>query len=235
MKAFLLSAGLGTRLKPITDVIPKCMLTVHGKPLLYHWFKLFAEFGITEVLINLHHLPKRVIEGIARYSLWKFGITIKLFYEPSLLGTAGTIKANAEWLNNEDFLIAYADNLTDMDIGKMHKYHKQKNGILTLWLYHSDVPKECGIATLDSEDRIIEFIEKPIEPKSDLGSAGLYIATRGLFDYIPDGISDLSIDVLPKMIESGKAYGYTGKGYVRGVGTFDGYDKAEREWLIKES
>jgi len=231
LKAFLLAAGFGTRLYPLTREIPKCMMLIENKPMLYHWFKLFATCGITEVLINLHYLHEQVIAGIEEYKLASFGMNIVLSYETELLGTAGTIRENASWLKDEkDFIIAYADNLTKVNIEELISYHQEKEAVVTLWLYHTDVPKEHGIATLDDVGHITEFIEKPEKPKSEYASAALYVATPELITYIPKGFADLGIDVLPKLSAVGKLYGCTISGYNRGMGDPIGYEKAQKEW-----
>jgi len=231
LKAFLLAAGLGTRLYSVSKNIPKCLMLIDGKPMLYHWFKLFADHGITDVLINLHYLYEQVISGIENYKLKDFGINIVLFYETVLLGTAGTISENKSWVDKEDnFLIAYADNLTKVDITRIVEQHILNRCTTTLWLYRTEVPEKCGIATLDASGKITEFVEKPEHPRSEYASAALYITTPGIFKYIPPGFADLGKDTLPRLSAVGELYGCTVPGYNRGMGDPDGYEKAQREW-----
>ena len=114
MKAFLLAAGLGTRLRPITDTTPKCMLDIGGRPLLDIWLDAFECAGVDEVLVNLHHLP----DVVRRHLAARTGLPIvRTVFEPELLGSAGTLLANREWIAGEEaFLACYADNLTDFDV-----------------------------------------------------------------------------------------------------------------------
>jgi mannose-1-phosphate guanylyltransferase len=114
VKAFLLAAGIGSRLRPITDTTPKCMLVIDGRPLLDIWLDAFDRAGVGEVLINLHHLPEAVRRHIAARS---GPPAIRTFFEPELLGSAGTLAANRDWIHGEEFFLACnADNLTDFDV-----------------------------------------------------------------------------------------------------------------------
>src|SRR5438552_6352658 len=122
MKAVLLAAGRGTRLKPLTDSVPKCLLPIAGRPLLEYWLLLLARHGVTEVLINLHHLPDAVRRFLARSP---HGPPVRTVHEPVLLGSAGTLWANRDWVSGEEeFLIACADNLTNADLGSLMRAHR---------------------------------------------------------------------------------------------------------------
>ena len=123
MKAFLLAAGVGSRLRPITDTIPKCMLAIGGRPLLDIWLDAFDRAGVDEVLVNLHHLP-----DVVRHHLQaRAGMpTVRTFFEPELLGSAGTLAANRAWVDGEEmFLACYADNLTDFDLCSLVQAHRE--------------------------------------------------------------------------------------------------------------
>jgi len=127
MKAFLLAAGIGSRLRPITDKIPKCLVPINGRPLLYYWLKLFEQHGISEVLINLHHLPDLVFQFLQEN---EFNLKIHTVFEQELLGSSGTIRSNFDFVCNErEFLICYADNLTNINLGNMIDFHVSKRPI----------------------------------------------------------------------------------------------------------
>ena len=232
MKAFLLAAGLGTRLRPLTNTIPKCMLPIEGKPMLYHWFQLLKKHNVVDVMINLHYLPDIVWKYVENFSSSDSDLRITLFYEETLLGSAGTIKANAKWIEDkEQFLIVYADNLTDANLTKIIQFHQERDTIFTMGLFHSDYPQGCGIVTLGDNGLIVEFVEKPKNPKSNMANAGIYVASPTLLDYIPDRYSDLGNDVLPRLV--GKMYGCQLEGYLRDIGTMENYRKAQEEWKRK--
>ena len=230
-KAFLLAAGLGTRLRPLTDHMPKCLVPINGKPLLEIWLNLCEQCGIQSVLINTHHLAPMVEAwAAAQTSRTK----IKLTYEESLLGSAGTVAANRDFIgNSRDFYIFYADNLMSVDLEALASFHFRNDGILTLGLFHSSQPRQCGIVTLDSEQRVVTFEEKPAQPKSDLANAGVFIARRELFNYLPSGgFSDFGKNILPKLV--GRMRGYVLNGYLLDIGTPENYQRALAEWPIIE-
>lgn len=231
MKAFLLAAGFGTRLRPITDTTPKCMVPIKGHPLLGWWLKLLREHGVTEVLINTHYLPEPVREYITAYNKKKTGLTVYETYEPQLLGSGGTIRANREFVEGEDsFLICYADNLTDANLTAFQDFHRKHDAILSMTLFRTNVPEQCGIAELDGDDRIVAFVEKPERPKSNLANAGIYIADRRIFDYLSSekDLLDLGKDVLPPLV--GRMYGWNTDGYLIDIGTMENYKRANGEW-----
>lgn len=229
MKAFLLSAGLGTRLRPITNSIPKCLVPINGKPLLQWWIELFEKHGIDDVLINLHHLPDQVIQFIKELNP---GIKFTFYIEEKLLGSAGTLKQNKKFVENEeDVLIAYSDNLTNYNLTDFHDFHKSKNKPFSMALFNSGNPSSCGIALLDNEDTIIEFEEKPALPKSNLANAGIYIAKPEIFDLIPDlECSDIGFHLLPQLVN--KMAGWRTNDYLIDIGTIENLRKAEQEWKI---
>ena len=240
MKAILLAAGKGTRLKPITDTVPKCLIPIHGKTLLEIWLNLFEKYGISDVLINTHHHSDKVksfIENIKKDR----GIKITTTYERELLGSGGTVFANRDFVAHaDDFIIAYADNLTDINLEKMissHRSFKSKGGIITIGLFRAPDPTSCGIAVIDEENRILNFIEKPKNPKTNLANGGIYISTQKLFDYLAickgkqkNGVLDFGFHVLPEL--SGKMFGYEIKGYLRDIGTSKSYHEALEEWPL---
>lgn len=228
MKAFLLAAGYGTRLKPITDTLPKCLVPISGRPLLGWWLNLLKRHHIDEVLINTHYLSGQVEKYIA--SLNEEDMKIHLIYEPELLGSGGTVKNNIDFIQDErDFLICYADNLTCVDITQLISFHRSHAGILTMGLFYADNPSQCGIAVMDKEQVITEFVEKPAEPKSNLANAGIYVASRDIIRCFPDRpVFDFGHDVLPLLVNDMR--GHLIKEYLLDIGTLDNYQKANKEW-----
>lgn len=228
MKAILLAAGLGTRLRPLTDTVPKCLVPIAGRPLLAYWLDLLERHGVGEVLVNLHFLPEPVERFVAAY---RGPIHIRTVMEPVLLGSAGTIDANREHFEREDqFLILYADNLTNVDLGELVRFNAENPAPLTVGLFHAEDPAACGIVQLDDAGTIVEFAEKPAHPVGDLASAGVFVARPGLFEFIrPDRRPyDLGGHVMPHLV--GRMNGELVRGYLRDVGTFEALARAEREW-----
>lgn len=229
MKVFLLAAGYGTRLKPLTDTVPKCMVPICGKPLLAWWMELFEKHNITEVLVNTHYLPCAVREFIKIYNAKNTGVRLIEAYEKELLGSGGTILANKSFVEGEsDFLVCYADNLTNANLTELIAFHRRNQSTLTMGLFYTNKPKECGIAAIDSQSLIYEFIEKPESPKSNLANAGIYVTGQEIFKYLPNQkFIDFGKDVLPKLIN--KMYGYEIKDYLLDIGNLDNYEKAQKE------
>jgi len=225
MKAFLLAAGVGSRLRPITDKIPKCLVPINGHPLLYYWLKLFEQHGVDEVLINLHHLPDLVFQFLEEN---EFDLIVHTVFEQELLGSAGTIRNNFDFVCKEqDFLICYADNLTNINLTKMKDFHESTQPILTLGLFYTNNPTKCGIAEIAEDQTIIGFVEKPAQPKSNLAGAGIYIANHEIWHYLPDRQpADFGYDVLPQLV--GRMKGYFIKEYFIDIGTIENYEKACR-------
>jgi mannose-1-phosphate guanylyltransferase len=227
VKAFLLAAGKGTRLKPITNDIPKCLIPINGKPLLRLWLDLLKLHGITDVLINLHHLPHLVVEYIRNNA--PEGINISVFYEPELLGSAGTVLANRKFVEKEDaFFILYADNLTNVNLRNMLVFHNQREAMFTMGLFNTNVPEQCGVVSLNSEGLITSFYEKPPKPVSYLANAGIFLTGKEIFDFIPQAKADFGFDVLPKLIN--KMYGYIINEYLLDIGTLKNYKLALETW-----
>lgn len=229
MKAFLLAAGLGSRLRPITDKIPKCMIEIGGHPMLDWWAKLFKENGVKEILVNTHYLHEQVHEYIEDFNRKNKDIKFYEFYEEELLGSGGTIRANIDFIeNNQSFLICYADNLCNINLYQLMEYHKKKKGILTMALFHTNKPKQCGIVAVNGEGKIIKFEEKPEYPQSNLANAGIYAANKEIIHYFSkDGFLDMGKDVLPLLDDM---YGFETNEYLVDIGTIDNYERAKREW-----
>jgi mannose-1-phosphate guanylyltransferase len=227
MKAFLLAAGLGTRLKPITDTIPKCLVPICGKPLLGWWFDLLEKHHVDEVLINLHYLPKLVMEFVASYPTQ---IKVTFYHEEKLLGSAGTLRENNGFVKNENaFFILYADNLTNMNLSGLLDNFTKSNSIFAMALFKAAHPELCGIAELDEDNTVVDFVEKPKNPKSDLANAGVYIAKPEVLDLIPElEICDFGFHVLPMLV--GKMKGYITNDYLIDIGTLENLKKAEECW-----
>lgn len=228
MKAFLLAAGRGARLKPLTDRTPKCLLRVAGLPLLEIWLRLLRAHGIRDVLLNTHHLAERVNAFVRRRD--PDGIRVTLFHEPVLLGSAGTVAANRDFVRGEkSFLIAYADNLTDLDLGAMIRFHQRKRSPFTLGLFPTPTPEACGIAECAPDGRVASFVEKPRRPAGNLANAGLYVARQELFAMMPaKPFLDFGFDVLPRLV--GRMYGYRIEGFFCDIGARERLAYCRRAW-----
>jgi len=222
MKAFVLAAGLGTRMGAVTRTTPKCLLPVAGTPLLGRWLERLARAGVRQALVNTHHLADAV-RAYVRASAPPLDVV--LAHEPELLGSAGTLRENRAFVAGEArFLVVYADNASTVDVGALARAHRPEDAA-TLGLFRVPDPHAKGIVELDAEGRVVGFTEKPERPKSDLAWAGLLVGTPALLDAIPDRTPcDLGHDVLPRLV--GRARGVLVEGYHRDVGTPESYEQA---------
>ena len=208
MKAVLLVAGLGTRLRPLTESIPKCLLPIEGKPLLGIWFDKLVDAGVSEVLVNTHWLADRVRDYIDNHCPPQLSVTVS--HEPELLGSAGTLAANREFFDDQPFFIIYGDNLSDVDLADLYSSHLEYRPVMTLGTFEAEFPERCGIAEVDHQQIVQGFVEKPREPLSNRAAAGIYVADRRIFDYFPEERDspelDLGFDVIPRLVGNMRNY-----------------------------
>jgi mannose-1-phosphate guanylyltransferase len=227
LKAFLLAAGHGTRLRPLTEKIPKCLVPIRGVPMLEIWLEVCRRAGIDEVLINLHAHADVVREALCGKET---GVVVHVSEEATLLGSAGTLAANRNWVAGESsFWVLYADVLTAADLGQMVTFHSGCQSIATIGLYQATDPSRCGVVSFDNNFVVRDFVEKPSNPTSNWAFSGLMIATPEVFDNIPDQVPvDLGFDVLPRLVGRMRAYPITD--YLLDIGTMENYQAAQNSW-----
>jgi len=237
MKAYILSAGLGTRLYPVTYKIPKVMLPINGKPVLWYQIRLAKFYGFDEMIINLHKNAKEVTSYFKNGS--EFGVKIYYAKEKKLLGTAGSVKAAEKFFNGETFLVMYGDTLRTTNFKRLFDFHKKKKGICTIALYKTLEPWTQGIIEIDKNNEVISFAEKPEKGKerSNLSNAGVLICESEVFSYIPKGkFADFGHDVLPNLTKVEKVFALETDDYIQDIGTAERYKKAKKDFkkgLIK--
>jgi mannose-1-phosphate guanylyltransferase len=230
MRALLLAAGIGSRLRPLTDTTPKCLVAVHGRPLLDYWLDLVFEGGIERALLNTHWLARQV-ESHVGTSRW--AARIDLVHENSLLGTGGTVLANRAWFQNRAFLLAHADNLTDFDVAAFIRAHENRpeGHVITMLGFRTDDPGSCGILELDQQNTVLAFHEKVPNPPGNLANGAVYIFEPEVVDAIASlgkPIVDLSTEVIPKFL--GRILCVETDGYHRDIGTNESLRKAHSEF-----
>ena len=165
MRALLLAAGLGTRLRPLTNTIPKCLVPIHGKPLMGYWFDMLLApgTGIDRVLVNTSYLPDHVRDFVAS-SPWTD--RVDLVHETELLGTGGTVLANAAFFGDQPFMVIHADNLSRFDVAGFIACHRSRpaQAAITMMTFASDMPSSCGIVELNDRGLVVQFHEKVADP-----------------------------------------------------------------------
>ena len=228
MKAILLAAGLGSRLRPLTDSVPKCLIPINGKPLLNYWLELlFINQDISDIILNLHYLAEDVKDFVSS-SPWKEKITFS--HEKILLGTAGTILNAKDFLGDQSFMVVHADNLSRFVVKDFIDSHnnRPKKCAITMMIFETDQPKNCGIVELDSDGIVMDFFEKIENPPSNLANGAVYIFEPEVLDYLltfKKPIIDLSTEVLPNFL--GRINTYFNDEYHRDIGTHESLKKAK--------
>jgi mannose-1-phosphate guanylyltransferase len=230
MRAVLLAAGKGTRLRPLTNSVPKCLVPIRGKPLLGYWFDLLFQAGLEQVLVNTHYLPDQV-RGFVSSSRWRE--RIELAHESDLLGTAGTILSNKDFFQNSPFLVAHADNLARFDVNAFLNRHRQRpTGVdITMMTFDTDAPQSCGIVEEDAQGIVTGFHEKIPNPPGRRANAAVYVFEPRVVDFIAGlnkATPDISLDVLPAFM--GRICTFHNMDYLRDIGSPESLAAAEREF-----
>ena len=232
-KALLLAAGMGTRLRPLTNSIPKCLVKIGGKPILEIWLENLSKAGCEEVIINTHYLSEKVEEYLEGR---KFGdMKIITTYEPKLLGTAGTLLKNADFLLGKNCMLIHADNFTDVNLEEFLKFHKDfsipKKRLLTMMTFTTNNPESCGIVSINNEGIVENFHEKKSTDNGNIANAAIYCFNDYLINFLiskKKNYFDFSEDVIPECINNIQTF-HTNSTFID-IGTIDNLELARRKY-----
>jgi mannose-1-phosphate guanylyltransferase len=220
MRALLLAAGLGTRLRPLTNHTPKCLVPIRGRPLLSYWLNaLFADPRIERALINTHHLADQVRAFVAG-SPWNG--RVDLVHEEKLLGTGGTVLANRDYFGRGPLLVAHADNLTDAALAPLIDAHlaAEREILASLLAFRTSTPSSCGILEIDGRHRVIAFHEKVADPPGNLANGAVYVFEPDVVARIAAlgrPVVDLSTEIIPGLL--GRMLAIEHSGFFLDIGT----------------
>ncbi len=243
VRALILAAGEGTRLRPLTLEMPKPMVPLGDRPLLDHTVRWLRSHGIRDIAINLHYKPEAITSYFGDGSAWDVRLTYA--YEDALLGTAGALKNLNGFHADGPVVVVYGDVLTDLDLSALLAYHhhnvvRDPNTGVTLSLYHVPNPTEVGLVDMDERGRVTRFVEKPRpeEVFTDLANAGVLVVEPRVLDFIPPGeFYDFGLHLLPQLLEAGVSiYGWVipPETYLLDIGTPEKYAQARREWPVRK-
>ena len=226
MRAILLAAGLGTRLRPLTNTIPKCLVPIKGRPLLGIWLENLTRAGIGPFLVNTHYLAEQV-EAYLGESPFRDQVT--LVHEQDLLGTAGTLIANLDFFNDDDGLLIHADNYCLADFHAFVQAHQQRppECVMTMMTFRTNDPSSCGIVELDERGVVVGFHEKVAAPPGDLANGAIYLLSADLLEVLATElrtVKDFTTEVLHRLL--GRIYAYQTNRVFVDVGTHKAYQKA---------
>ncbi|HEY1857207.1 nucleotidyltransferase family protein [Acidocella sp.] len=229
MRALLLAAGQGTRLRPVTWSVPKCLVPIGGRALLDYWFELLFRGGVERALVNTSYLAAQV-RGHVTACPWRE--QVDLVHEEALLGTGGTVLANADYFDNSTFLVIHADNLTDCSILDLLAAHSNRpqGCAMTMLAFRADQPQLCGILELDRHGVVQKFHEKQESPPGNLANGAVYVFEPEIIDFIASferPVVDLSTEVIPAFL--GRIFAVEHKGYHRDIGNLASLEQARRD------
>ncbi len=235
MKAILLTAGYGSRLKPLTDILPKCLFPINGRPLVGYWLSMLKDAGLNSVLLNLHYLGDKMKEWI---ELSPYSSLVRLVNEDVLLGTGGTLYKNKDYINNDSVMLIHADNLCITDLSEFIEAHRfRPSGTeITMMTFQTPTPNTCGIVEIDNTGIVKQFYEKVENPPGNLANAAVYIIEPVVLNFLGSfnkAILDFSTEVLPKYVEMGKVFTYYNNRYHRDIGTLESYITSQIEFPQK--
>lgn len=232
MKAMVLAAGVGSRLDPLTRNLPKPMVPIVNKPVMRHIIELLAKNGFDEIMVNLHYHGDQIRDYFGDGSKW--GVNIHYSDEDRLWGDAGSVK-RCEYFFDSTFLVMGGDDLSDIDLNRLLKHHKENKSICTIVLSLVDDPSEYGIALINEKGRITRFLEKPKGEIifSNMANTGIYMLEPEIFDLIPRGEQyGFGHNVFPKLLEQKRRfYGYLTSSYWKDVGSIKQYREAHKDAL----
>ena len=228
MRAILLAAGFGTRLRPLTNTVPKCLVPIKGKPLIQIWLEKLKEINVSPVLLNTHYLSSKV-ETFIKNS--PFADHASIVFEPELLGTAGTLIKNLDFFQNQDGMLVHADNYCLADFKSFLYAHETRptHCLMTMMLFHTDNPSTCGIVELDDENVVVGFHEKVKDPPGNLANGAVYILSKSMLEILKNDFchkTDFSTEILEHFV--GKIYTFVTNETFIDIGTIDNYAKANR-------
>jgi mannose-1-phosphate guanylyltransferase len=227
MKAYVLAAGSGTRLRPLTDSTPKCLLPIQSVPLLEIWLKNCAAAGIADVLLNVHSHCRQIRDFVRSHEL---PVRVQIAEEKELLGSAGTLAENRQFVAGEEyFFVLYGDVLTNLKLADLLAFHRGRNLAATLGIYQVSNPTECGIVTTDESGTVRSFVEKPASPGGNWAFSGVMAAGQGIFDHIPaQRPADIGFHLLPRLV--GEMAAYPISAFLLDIGTLHSYRAAQAAW-----
>jgi NDP-sugar pyrophosphorylase family protein len=231
MRALVLAAGEGQRLRPLTLCMPKPMVPVGGRPILEHLIALLRLHGIDDVAINLHYRPEAIVNyfGDGR----KFGVSITYSHEAYLLGSAGAARA-LDTFFTETFLVVYGDVLTNADLSALVARHQKTGAAGTIGLYEVPDPGRCGIVELDGSGRMTRFVEKPAPGTvlGNLANSGILVLEASVLREVPpDEPYDFGLHLFPKLLGRGvPLFGERLDGYILDIGSPDRLEQAEADY-----
>lgn len=232
MKAIILAGGEGTRLRPLTQDLPKPLVPLVNRPFILHQIEWLKRHGVTDILLSLHHQAGRFEQALGNGSQW--GVKLSYVQEDRPLGTAGAVRLAFDKLKEGLFVVLNGDILTDLDLTAMLAFHREKTAKATLALARVADPTAYGLVMTNEEDRVQAFIEKPsaAEAVGNTINAGIYLMEPDVLTNVPpDTPTSFERHVFPILAVRDPIFGYAPAMYWRDIGTLHQYLLAHRDAL----
>jgi len=234
MKAMVLAAGLGIRLRPLTESVPKPLLPVGPHPLLVWNLLLLRRYGVEHVMINLHYLGEQIRHALGDGSQWHMHLSYS--YEPVLLGTGGGIKRVEAFFDDGPFLVLNGDTITDLDLSQLVACHRKKESLATMALRDDPDVEHWGVVETDEDDRVLRIqgkgraAEEDGVPPCRRMFAGVHVLDPCMLRHVPRGGFSSIMDAYVWWLERGAMVaGYVFSGYWSDVGTPERYAQVQRD------
>ena len=234
IRALLLSAGLGTRLRPITTSIPKCLVEINKKPILEDWICKLEQLGCEAVLINTHYLHKKVNYFLSKRK--KSSILIQETFEKNLLGTVGTLINNSQFFEGCKIIMIHVDNMTKFNLSELLEADRFRPDycFLTMLTFNTDNPSKSGIVVKDEKNVLKEFYEKVENPPSDQANAAIYVFDYDFIEKLKKDFpfaKDFSLEIIPNFM--GRIFTFHTNEKLIDIGTKDSLLKARKYFSDK--
>ncbi|NLC17297.1 MAG: NDP-sugar synthase [Clostridiales bacterium] len=231
IKAIIMAGGKGTRLMPLTKNLPKPLMPVLAKPVIFYIIELLLSYNIDKIALTLMHMPKKIIDAVSKH----FPMSFNYFIERKALGTAGSVKAAQGWLNEKPFIVISGDALTNLDLAKIYDAHLKSDADITMAVKEVENPSLYGVVKTDEYGYVAEFVEKPQKKEilSNLINCGIYIINPDVLDFIPkDTAFDFARDLFPIILNQGKRiFTHRIDKYWCDIGSIEEYFKANMDML----
>jgi NDP-sugar pyrophosphorylase family protein len=219
MNAIVLAGGKGTRLAPLTTLVPKPMLTVAGYPMLDYVTSQLYFYGITDIVYAVAYKKEQIEERAMQYK----GVKASFSIDEVPLGTAGSVKQARDMLDDV-FVVISGDCLNDIDLLAMIKSHKTSGADVTMAVVKREDTTKYGVVAIDENNVITSLIEKPkTNEYGNIINAGVYVINKKIFDGTKDGMLDFAKDVFPILVQNGKINAYFHNGLWSDIGAIDDY------------
>lgn len=225
----LLAAGLGTRLRPLTDAWPKPLMPIGGRPLLEHWLQLLHATGIQNILVNVHHHADHMMRFLRRS---RFAGLVEAAYETRILGTAGTLNANRAFFTDHTTLLVHADNWCQCNFRSFLTFHRDErpDGCpITMMTFDTSMPETCGIVETNDAGVVTDFYEKVDNPPGTRANGAVYLLETDVLEWMeghPE-LVDFSTEVLPEFV--GRIATWHNAGIHRDLGTVKNLQLAQQD------